>query len=226
MIWEGNGSLEYLEKIGLGHRREGDLGPVYGFQWRHFGAEYTDADADYTNQGVDQLRYVLDKIVNDPTNRRILLSAWNPKDLDKMALPPCHMFCQFYVSLPTEEYPKGRLSCQMYQRSCDMGLGVPFNIASYSLLTIMIAKVTGLEPGEFIHCMGDAHVYLDHVDALEEQLKREPFAFPKINVTSDKPAKENKTVDDMMQELESFEFENIQLNGYQCHAKVAMKMSV
>ena len=234
-IWDGNGSSEYLSKIGLGHRREGDLGPVYGFQWRHFGAKYVDADADYTNQGVDQLRYVLDKIVNDPTNRRILLNAWNPAgiskktrahflDLNIMALPPCHMFCQFYVSLPTPDQPKGRLSCQMYQRSCDMGLGVPFNIASYSLLTILIAHVTGLEPGEFIHCMGDTHVYLDHVEALETQLQREPKPFPKLTlVPSGNPL---VTIDDMIKEIEGFEMDRVQLTGYEPHGKIVMKMSV
>lgn len=130
------GSREYLDSIGLQHREEGDLGPVYGFQWRHFGAEYTDCHADYSNAGVDQLAEVIHKIKTNPTDRRILLTAWNPAALKEMALPPCHMFAQFYVA-------NGELSCQMYQRSCDMGLGVPFNIASYALLTCLLAHVCG-----------------------------------------------------------------------------------
>jgi len=129
-IWEGNGSREFLDKRGLSHREEGDLGPVYGFQWRHFGAKYVDMHTDYSGQGVDQLAECIKKIKEDPADRRIIMSAWNPADLNLMALPPCHMFCQFYVA-------NGELSCLMYQRSCDMGLGVPFNIASYSLLTCM-----------------------------------------------------------------------------------------
>ena len=143
-----------------------------------------------------------------------------------MALPPCHMFCQFYVDLPSEKYPNGRLSCQMYQRSCDMGLGVPFNIASYSLLTILIAHVTGLEPGEFIHCMGDTHVYLDHVDALKVQLEREPKAFPKLFIKTQADRVQPRTVDDMLKELESFEFNQIEILRYEPHPKIAMKMSV
>jgi thymidylate synthase len=127
--------LVSLSARGLGHREEGDLGPVYGFQWRHFGAAYVDMHADYSGQGVDQLAAVIASIKANPTDRRLLISAWNPADLAKMALPPCHMFCQFYVA-------NGCLSCQMYQRSADMGLGVPFNIASYALLTCMVAQVS------------------------------------------------------------------------------------
>jgi dihydrofolate reductase/thymidylate synthase len=123
---------------GLTHHEEGDLGPVYGFQWRHYGAEYTNMHDDYTGKGIDQLQRCIDLIKSNPSDRRIIMSAWNPADVDKMALPPCHMFCQFFVA-------NGELSCQMYQRSADMGLGVPFNIASYSLLTRMMAQVCGLQ---------------------------------------------------------------------------------
>jgi thymidylate synthase len=133
-IWDGNGSREYLDSVGLSHRAVGDLGPVYGFQWRHFGAEYIDAETDYTGKGVDQLAEVIHKLKNNPYGRRIILSAWNPKDLKLMALPPCHMFAQFYVSFPKGadgEMGKGKLHCQLYQRSCDMGLGVPFNVMRY-----------------------------------------------------------------------------------------------
>lgn len=163
-IWDGNASKEFLERVGLGHRREGDLGPVYGFQWRHFGAAYKTCEDDYAGQGVDQLAECVRKIKENPTDRRIIMSAWNPADLPLMALPPCHMFCQFFVHLPEAEGEKPGLSCLMYQRSCDVGLGVPFNIASYALLTHMVAFVTGCEPREFILQMGDAHVYRDHVE--------------------------------------------------------------
>merc|ERR1712222_175367 len=179
-IWDGNGSREFLDKRGLAHREVGDLGPVYGFQWRHFGAKYVDMHTDYTGQGVDQLADCIKKIKENPTDRRILLSAWNPADLKEMALPPCHMFCQFYVDVE-----KSELSCLMHQRSCDMGLGVPFNVASYSLLTCMIAKVCGLKPGEFVHVLGNAHVYKTHVEPLEEQMKRTPRPFPLLRITRD-----------------------------------------
>lgn len=213
-IWDGNGSREFLDKLGFTQREEGDLGPVYGFQWRHFGAEYTDCHADYTGQGVDQIKEIVRKLKEAPYDRRIILSAWNVADLNKMALPPCHMFAQFYVSYPDAARgtsalkgndppsenptaghvslaveqdtpapkPRGHLSCVLYQRSCDMGLGVPFNIASYALLTHMLAHACDLVPGEFIHTMGDAHVYLDHVDALREQLTRHPREFPGLNI--------------------------------------------
>ena len=161
--------------MGLTEREEGDLGPVYGFQWRHFGAEYKDMHADYTGQGVDQLADVIDKIKNRPDDRRMIMCAWNAHDLPLMALPPCHCLVQFYVA-------DGELSCQLYQRSADMGLGVPFNIASYALLTHMLAHVTGLKPGDFVHTLGDAHVYSNHEGPLQEQLKREPRPFPKLNI--------------------------------------------
>jgi len=208
-IWDGNGSKEFLSKMGLGHREEGDLGPVYGFQWRHFGAKYTDMHADYAGQGVDQLAQVIDTIKNNPNDRRILLSAWNPADLGVMALPPCHMFCQFYVDTDKKE-----LSCQMYQRSCDIGLGVPFNIASYALLTVMIAHVTGLKPAEFIHVMGDTHIYSNHVEALKIQIEREPKAFPTLRIKRE------------VGDIDSFKFEDFEISGYECHAKLAMDMAV
>jgi len=213
-IWDGNASREYLDKVGLNHHEEGDLGPVYGFQWRHFGAEYIDCKTDYTGKGVDQLKEVIHKIKTNPTDRRIIMSAWNPKDILKMALPPCHMFCQFYVSTPTPSAPVPTLSCLLYQRSCDMGLGVPFNIASYALLTRMIAHVTDLAPGELIHTMGDAHVYNNHVDALNMQLTREPRSFPKLKFTRD------------VKDIDDFKIEDFRIDGYDPHDKIDMKMSV
>jgi len=215
-IWDGNGSKAFLEKRGLGHRREGDLGPVYGFQWRHFGARYTDCETDYSGQGVDQLAECVRKIKEDPTDRRIILSAWNPADIPLMALPPCHVLCQFYVHLPPPDAPDAprRLSCLLYQRSADLGLGIPFNIASYALLTHLVAQVTGTEAHELIIQLGDAHVYRDHVDALELQLKREPRPFPKVRW--------NREVRD----VDEFKAEDITVEGYEPHPAIAMKMSV
>jgi dihydrofolate reductase / thymidylate synthase len=133
-IWDGNGSREFLDNLGFKDRRVGDLGPVYGFQWRHFGAEYANCDTDYTGKGVDQITQLIERIKRDPDSRRHIVSAWNVADIPKMALPPCHVLFQFFVA-------NGKLSCMLYQRSCDIGLGIPFNIASYSLMTLMIAKV-------------------------------------------------------------------------------------
>eukprot|EP00455_Lapot_gusevi_P050842 TRINITY_DN7467_c0_g1_i3.p1 TRINITY_DN7467_c0_g1~~TRINITY_DN7467_c0_g1_i3.p1 ORF type:complete len:281 (+),score=79.06 TRINITY_DN7467_c0_g1_i3:27-845(+) len=206
-IWDGNASRAYLDSIGLTEREEFDLGPVYGFQWRHFGAKYTNMHADYTGQGIDQLADVIRRIKTNPNDRRIILSAWNPVDIPDMALPPCHTFAQFYVA-------NGELSCLMYQRSCDMGLGVPFNIASYALLTCMIAQVCDLKPGDFVHTLGDAHVYLNHVEPLREQLERTPYPFPTLRI--------NPNVKD----IDQFKFEDFEIVGYQCHKKIQMKMAV
>lgn len=211
-IWEGNGSREYLDSIGLTSNREGDLGPVYGFQWRHFGAEYKGCDADYTGQGVDQLAEVIHKLKTNPYDRRIIMSAWNPPDFPKMALPPCHVFSQFYVNFPEGKRPE--LSCLLYQRSCDMGLGVPFNIASYAILTKMIAEVCDMDCGDFIHTMGDAHVYKDHIEALQEQLQREPRSFPKMRFTR------------KVSDIDDFKYEDFEILDYNPHKKIAMKMSV
>lgn len=206
-IWDGNASRAYLDSIGLTHREEGDLGPIYGFQWRHFGAEYIDMHADYSAKGFDQLLDVIHKIKNNPDDRRIILSAWNPSDLKQVALPPCHMFAQFYVE-------NGELSCQMYQRSADMGLGVPFNVASYSLLTCMIAQVCNLVPGDFIHVIGDAHVYRTHVGPLQEQLQKQPKPFPILKMNPEK------------KDIDSFEASDFKLVGYDPHLKIEMKMAV
>jgi len=206
-IWDGNGSLEFLKSRGLGHREQGDLGPVYGFQWRHFGAKYETMHSDYSGKGLDQLADCINKIKTNPNDRRIIMSAWNPADLQEMALPPCHMFCQFYVA-------NGELSCAMYQRSCDMGLGVPFNIASYSLLTCMMAQVCGLKPGEFIHNLGNAHVYLNHIEPLKEQLLRTPRPFPILKIN---PAVAN---------IDDFSAEDFTLIGYNPLARIAMDMAV
>ncbi|KAJ7455275.1 thymidylate synthase/dCMP hydroxymethylase domain-containing protein [Mycena galericulata] len=216
-IWDGNGSPAFLAARGLGHRRAGDLGPVYGFQWRHFGAPYVDCEADYTGQGVDQLRECIRKIKEDPTDRRIILSAWNPADIPQMALPPCHLLCQFYVHLPPASAPTEppKLSCLMYQRSADLGLGIPFNIASYALLTHMLAQVTGTTAHELVIQLGDAHVYRDHVAALEVQLARVPKAFPTLRW-----AREG------IEDIEQFEYADFVVEGYESHPSIPMKMSV
>ncbi|KAJ9655053.1 Thymidylate synthase [Neophaeococcomyces mojaviensis] len=251
-IWDGNGSRAYLDSLGPPQslREEGDLGPVYGFQWRHFGAEYTDCHADYTGKGVDQIAEIVHKLKTNPYDRRIILSAWNVADLGSMALPPCHLLAQFYVSYPdaprgeaawrkwqeeqsqytngtngtngtahTEqrEKPKGRLSCVLYQRSADTGLGVPFNIASYALLTHMLAHACDLVPGEFIHMLGDAHVYLDHIEALKEQIVREPREFPGLDIRRD---------DRGSGQMDGWNVEDFQVKDYKPHANIKMKMSV
>ncbi|KAJ3192888.1 Thymidylate synthase [Irineochytrium annulatum] len=224
-IWDANGSREALDAVGLYEYRVGELGPVYGFQWRHFGATYEGTDADYTGKGVDQLREVIRKIKETPSDRRILISAWNPADLKKMALPPCHLVSQFHVS--THNPP--RLSCHLYQRSADMGLGVPFNVASYSLLTILLSHVTGCVPGEFIMTLGDAHVYMDHVDALREQVGRVPRQFPTIEVMDTTGSREERrgwSVDKALEELEGMSFGRVNVTGYDPHPKIAMAMSV
>ncbi|XP_076757285.1 thymidylate synthase [Xylocopa sonorina] len=206
-IWDANSSRAFLDSCGFTDREEGDLGPVYGFQWRHFGAKYEDMHTDYSGQGIDQLKEVIDKIQHSPDDRRIIMTAWNPIDIPKMALPPCHCLVQFYVC-------NGELSCQLYQRSADMGLGVPFNIASYSLLTYMLAHVTNLKPGEFIHTMGDCHVYLNHITALEEQIKRVPKPFPRLTIVRN------------VESIDDFTTDDFELMDYKPHGKISMPMAV
>jgi thymidylate synthase len=206
-IWDANASREFLDKRGLFRNPEWDLGPVYGYQWRHFGAAYPGCDASAAVGGVDQLLDCIARIKADPNDRRIIMSAWNPVDIPKMALPPCHVMCQFLVS-------NGELTCIMYQRSADMGLGVPFNVASYALLTCMIAQVTGLKPGEFVHMLGDAHVYLNHIEPLKLQLARTPRPFPTLVLNKD------------VMDITAFKAEDVSLVGYIPHESISMKMAV
>jgi thymidylate synthase len=177
----------------------GELGPVYGYQWRHW----------RTPEGreIDQITQLIQNLRNRPESRRHIVSAWNPADVDKMALPPCHALFQFYVA-------QGRLSCQLYQRSADLFLGVPFNIASYSLLTLMVAQVTDLEPGEFVLTLGDAHLYLNHLEQAREQLGRTPRPFPRMRLN---PAR---------RELLDFEYEDFTLEGYEPHPAIKAPIAV
>lgn len=212
-IWDGNASRQFLDSRGLYHNKEGDLGPVYGHQWRHFNAPYLGCDADYSGKGVDQLQQIIDVLKNpDPVaraSRRLVLSAWNPCQLDEMALPPCHVLMQFNVSVGN------KLSCALYQRSGDVGLGVPFNIASYSALTHIIAKHTGLVAHEFVYHLGNAHIYEEHIDALRGQLNRKPYEFARIEIVE---TKENR------EKIENYRIEDINLVDYKSHETIAMKM--
>ena len=177
----------------------GDLGPVYGSQWR----SWPTADGG----SIDQISQVVEQIRNNPDSRRIIVSAWNVGEIDKMALPPCHAFFQFYVA-------DGRLSCQLYQRSADIFLGVPFNIASYALLTLMMAQVTGLEPGDFVHTFGDAHLYLNHLEQADLQLSRTPRPLPRMQI--------NPAVDDLF----AFRFEDFELQDYDPHPHIKAPVAV
>lgn len=206
-IWNDNGSREFLDSRNLEHLREDDLGPVYGHQWRFFNAPYVDCEADYSGKGVDQIKYIIENL-KDPElrySRRLILSAWNPQQLNEMALPPCHVMAQFNVI-------GDELSCSLYQRSGDVGLGVPFNIASYSLLTHIIAKHCGLVAKEFLYYLGNTHIYDDHINSLKEQTEREAFPFPKIKI--------NAKYDD----IDKYSINDIELINYKCHETIKMKM--
>ena len=210
-VWNGNASREFLDERGLTHLREDDLGPVYGHQWRHFNAPYTNCDTDYSGKGVDQLNYIITNLKNPKTrnSRRLIMSAWNPCQIDEMALPPCHVMCQFNVINGDE------LSCTLYQRSGDVGLGVPFNIASYSFLTHIIAKHCELKATEFIYYLGNCHIYDDHLEPLEKQLLNVPFSFPKVNINCD-----------IKNNIEDYLFEDIEINNYLSHDPIKMNMRI
>ncbi len=206
LLWflRGETNIRYLTENGVTIWNEwadedGELGPVYGSQWRRWPAR----DGGH----IDQIRWVTDEIRSNPDSRRLIVSAWNVADIDRMKLPPCHAFFQFYVA-------NGRLSCQLYQRSADIFLGVPFNIASYALLTLMMAQVTGLKPGEFIHTLGDAHLYLNHLEQAETQLARTPYPAPTMHLN---PARTS---------LFDFVFEDFSLTGYQAHAHIKAPVAI
>ena len=200
-IWTPNALAPYWKHKA---QYEGDLGRVYGVQWRDWQKPFYGT----TGFGVDQLQILINGIKTDPNSRRHILTAWNPGELDQMALPPCHILCQFYVS------KSGKLSCHMYQRSVDVFLGLPFNIASYALFTHMIAQVCGLGVGELIISTGDTHIYKDHIDPVKAQLTREPLSLPKLVLNSD-----IKSIDD-------FTMDDIRLEGYEHHGTIKAKMAV
>jgi thymidylate synthase len=212
-IWDGNASREFLDSRGLTDRVEGDLGPIYGFQWRNFGGDYdckgsNDNKDESLRKGVDQLQIIIDAL-KDPeqrTSRRLIMTAWNPCQLNEMALPPCHVLMQFHVTEGT------RLSCSLYQRSGDVGLGVPFNIASYSMLTHLLAHHCGLDAHEFIYHLGNAHIYDDHVSALQLQATREPHEFPRIAIRA------------LHDDIDDYEVGDFEVQRYQCHDTIAMAM--
>src|ERR1700753_1908542 len=206
LLWflAGDTNIKYLRDNGVSIWDEwadanGDLGPVYGSQWRSWPPP--------DGRSIDQIYNVIEMIKRTPDSRRLIVSAWNPAEVDKMALPPCHCLFQFYVA-------NGRLSCQLYQRSADIFLGVPFNIASYALLTMMLAQVTGLKAGEFVHTLGDAHLYLNHLDQAREQLTRGPYALPTMRL--------NPAVDDIF----AFGFEDFTLENYQAHPTIKAEIAV
>ncbi len=206
LLWflKGETNVKYLQDKGVRIWNEwadenGDLGPIYGSQWRSWPAA--------GGKSIDQISNVIESIENNPDSRRHIVSAWNVGELENMALPPCHILFQFYVA-------DGKLSCQLYQRSADIFLGVPFNIASYSLLLMMVAQVTGLKPGEFIHTLGDAHIYLNHVEQVKEQLRREPYELPVMNINSKKTG------------IFDFEYDDFSLDNYRAHPHIKGKISV
>ena len=205
LLWflQGNTNIQYLKDNGVSIWDEwadenGDLGPVYGAQWRSWNA---------TDKTIDQITEVIEQIKQNPDSRRLIVSAWNVGELDQMALMPCHTFFQFYVA-------DGKLSCQLYQRSADIFLGVPFNIASYSLLLMMVAQVTGLQVGEFVHTFGDAHIYSNHVEQVDEQLSRKPFTLPEMKINPD------------VSDIFKFQYEDFELINYQSHTKITAPISV
>jgi thymidylate synthase len=206
LLWflKGETNIQYLKenKVSIWDEwadENGELGPVYGSQWRSWQTP--------SGETIDQISQVIDQIKKTPDSRRLIVSAWNVADVPKMALPPCHLLFQFYVA-------NGRLSCQLYQRSADVGLGVPFNIASYALLTAMMAQVCDLEVGDFVHTFGDVHIYSNHIEALKEQLTRTPYHSPKLQLHPD------------IKNIFDFKYEHIQITDYQYHPAIKMEVAV
>ena len=206
LLWflKGSTNIDYLNEHGVSIWDEwaderGELGPVYGAQWRSWPKQ--------DGSSIDQISEVINQITANPDSRRLIVSAWNVSQIDSMALPPCHAMFQFYVA-------DGKLSCQLYQRSADIFLGVPFNIASYALLVLMMAKVTGLKPGEFVHTLGDAHLYLNHLNQVDEQLKRQPFPLPKMSITKD------------IKNVLDIEYEDFSLEDYESHPHISAPIAV
>uniref|UniRef100_A0A6C0B5R5 DHFR domain-containing protein n=1 Tax=viral metagenome TaxID=1070528 RepID=A0A6C0B5R5_9ZZZZ len=210
-IWQGNSTREYLDSIGLTQYEEGDCGPIYGFQWRHFNAKYRGHGADYTGEGVDQLQNIIDLIRTNPNSRRMYMTAWNPCQLKEMALPPCHISYQFYVR-KCSDTGKRFLDCMMYQRSGDIFLGVPFNIASTATLTYIIANATDIHPGKINIVIGDAHIYENHIEQVKTQLGRTPYTFPTLVI--------KKKIDD----IDNIIYDDFEIDEYTCHPGIKAEM--
>jgi len=214
-IWDANTSREFLDSRGLHLYPEGMIGPGYGYQWRHFGASYNCFSGkpltdDHPFNGLDQLQQIITDLKNPETrtSRRLIMTAWNPKQLNQMALPPCHILCQFNV------HDGNKLSCALYQRSCDIFLGIPFNIASYSMLTHLLAKHCGLEAYEFIHFMGNSHLYENAIDACKLQITREPYPFPTVSI---KQIREN---------INEYQLDDFEVHNYISHEQIKVEMIV
>ena len=212
-IWDGNSSRNFLDKIGLNHLKENDCGACYGFQWRHFGADYINCNTDYTNKGFDQVKYVLNLLKTDPFSRRIFLSAWNSSDLDKTCLPPCHVSIQFFVDYNNGKY---YLSGHMYQRSADWFLGEPFNILSYAILIYLFAEICNMIPNELIISTGDTHIYSNHIEQMKEQISRECLTRSKLWIN---PDVKNKKLEDITSD-------DFDLIGYFSHPTIKAEMAV
>lgn len=202
-IWNEWATAEQTARFG---KPEGELGAVYGHQWRNFGATQNE-EGSYNKDGFDQISWLVNEIKTNPNSRRLIVSGWNPKEANEVALPPCHTLFQFFVA-------EGKLSCQLYQRSADLFLGVPFNIASYALLTHMIAQVTELNVGEFVWTGGDCHIYNNHFEQVNEQLARTPFALPQLKLNPN------------IQDIFDFKFEDIEIVNYQCHPTIKADVAV
>jgi thymidylate synthase len=209
-IWDGNTTREFLDNLGLTHYNVGDMGPMYGFQWRHFNAEYFGPDHDYSGQGFDQLQNCINLIRNDPFSRRIFMSAYNPLQLHQSVLNPCHLSYQWMVEL--DENGNKLLNCLMYQRSADLFLGLPFNIASTALLTYMIAHITDCKPNKMSICICDAHIYEEHIDAVKIQLERTPIELPTLSI-------ERK-----IEDINDFKYDDLLIENYVSHPTIKAKM--
>ena len=209
-IWNDNSTREFLDSRGLNHLNVNDLGPVYGHQWRFWNAKYENSNTNYKGKGIDQLQEIIDGLKlskeTGERSRRLIMSAWNPEQLNEMALPPCHVLSHYHIT------EGNKLSCTLYQRSADMGLGVPFNIASYGFLTHLLAKHCDLEAKEFTHFIGNAHIYDDHIDILQEQIIRTPYEPPDLEIIN---VREN---------IEDYTFEDFKINNYNHHNEIRMRM--
>jgi thymidylate synthase len=214
-IWNGNSSREYLDSIGLQKYEEGDCGPIYGFQWRHWNAPYINYHTDYNGKGVDQIARIIHELKTNKYSRRLFMTAWNPEQLDEMCLPPCHVSYQFYAE--NDEF----LSVKMYQRSADVFLGLPFNIASTAALLSIIAEEVGMKPARVLISVGDAHIYEEHLDAVKTQIRREPYMFPELKI---KLPEIHTQMEVKKYKFENYTEDNFEIVNYSYHPTIKAKM--